>query len=196
MTVLSSRDLININYRNASQPLSPFLDDLYKPNGALGPSYGLSSAGYDVRLSDEFASYNPPENDSGEIDPTNPESLACLEQIVTRHYKQTRYVLGPGEFVLGVTEETFDMPDDVVGHVTDKSTWARLGISVFNTIIEPGWSGRLVLEIRNNNVWPVVLTAGVGIAQVIFHKLSSRPVKTYRERAGKYEGQTGVTLPR
>ncbi len=192
MSILSDTDLLDLHAANRA-PVTPFLTELHRPDGG-GPSYGLSSAGYDVRLSNEFAFYRQ-RGITGPIDPTNASHIAELEQRVVRS-QDAKITLYPGAFVLAATEEIFNMPDDCIGRVTDKSTWARLGVCVQNTVIEPGWTGQLVLEITNHNSIPVVLTAGVGIAQIIFERLQTAPATTYRDRNGKYQNQRGITLPK
>ena len=95
------------------------------------------------------------------------------------------YSLRPGEFLLAAAEERFTMPEDILGIVHDKSSFARRGMSVFNTVIEPGWRGFLTLELVNLGREPIELFAGQGIAQVIFHQLD-RPTEPYE---GKYQDQ-------
>jgi dCTP deaminase len=97
-----------------------------------------------------------------------------------------RVVLKPGDFALASTVERFDMPDWVVGIVHDKSTLARMGIALQNTVIESGWNGWLTLEVTNHGRQKVVLEAGQPIAQVLFHALSN---PTDRPYCGKYQGQ-------
>lgn len=115
----------------------------------VGMSYGLSYAGYDVRL-------------------------------------QNGLIFDPQDFKLGVTLERFRMPLDLIGVVHDKSTLARMGFSVNNTIIEPGWEGYLTLEIHNRSKGSHVLFPGQPIAQVVFHKLDVSLEAGY---SGKYQGQ-------
>ena len=122
-----------------------------------GMSYGLSAAGYDVRIS--------------------------LEGM---HTYDDMLLLWPGDFVLAATLERFDMPDDLVGIVHDKSTWARKGIACQNTVIEPGWSGYLTLELTNHSSEVVRIAQGDPIAQILFH-LTDKPVETPYE--GKYQDQ-------
>ena len=98
--------------------------------------------------------------------------------------------------VLARSIEHFDMPRDLVCKVTDKSTWARCGVTVQNTIIEPGWCGNLTLEIINHNCRAVRLYPGCGIAQVIFFKMLTPAAVSYADRSGRYMHQEGVTLPR
>jgi dCTP deaminase len=125
----------------------------------------LSEAGYDIRLKQDIL-FLPKEN------------LISLRD-GPEHYKESA-----GRFVLASAMEEFDMPDDLVGVVHDKSTWARQGVSVFNTVIEPGWKGFLTLEIVFHGQERVRLPAGAGIAQVLFHKLSEPA-----EYSGKYQNQ-------
>lgn len=93
--------------------------------------------------------------------------------------------LKSGEFRISSTIEHFDMPNDVMAIVHDKSTWARCGLSVFNTVIEPGWRGFLTLELVNHSYRPLEIEAGMPIAQIVFHRLDE-PVEGY---AGKYQDQ-------
>lgn len=126
-----------------------------------GTSHGLGPAGYDLRL------VLPKEG--------------CWEGTQGR----ITY-LQPGEFLLAATQERFDMPNDLVGIVHDKSTWARRGLSVFNTIIEPGWRGWLTLELVNHGKELLELTEGQGIAQVVFHR-TDEPVEQPYPADGKYQ---------
>jgi len=121
---------------------------------------GLGPAGYDLSLSPEGMEEFPDDDST--------------------------YELRPGEFKLFSAIERFTMPDDVIGFVKDKSSLARRGISVFNTVIEPGWEGYLTLEIKNHGNEPVVLFAGQGICQVIFQRLDEPTDLPYN---GKYQGQ-------
>lgn len=95
-------------------------------------------------------------------------------------------MINPGEFILASALERFEMPDDILGVVHDKSSLARRGVSVFNTVIEPGWRGFLTLEIVNHGKDAVVLKEGQGIAQVIFHVLDVPSLIPYQ---GKYQNQ-------
>ena len=94
--------------------------------------------------------------------------------------------LWPGRFLLASTVEYFDMPDDVVGIVHDKSTWARRGLAVQNTVIEPGWRGYLTLELTMHAWRFQRIRAGTGIAQIMFHRLDQPAEKPY---SGKYQNQ-------
>lgn len=131
-----------------------------------GVSYGLGEAGYDIRLKQDIK-YFPRENI---VSLRNDEFHIPIET--------------PGRFVLASAIEEFDMPLDLVGVVHDKSTWARQGVSVFNTVIEPGWKGFLTLEIVFHGSNRVHLPAGAGIAQVLFHYLVEPA-----QYNGKYQNQ-------
>lgn len=99
--------------------------------------------------------------------------------------KQDVYVM-PGEFALASTVEHFDIPPDVLATVMDKSTWARVGLNLFNTVIEPGWKGWLTLELVNHSLDTIEIPAGSPIAQIVFHRLDQ---PTERPYAGKYQYQ-------
>ena len=133
-----------------------------------GVSFGLSEAGYDIRIkqSIEFR-----EGRVGVMYPDGPD-------------------FSEGRFVLASTIEEFQMPTNLVGIVHDKSTWARRGLSVFNTVIEPGFKGGLTLELVYHGSEGLVIPAGSGIAQVIFHELS-----VSQQYSGKYQGQPSDPTP-
>lgn len=100
----------------------------------------------------------------------------------------------PGDFILASTIEHFEMPDDVMGVAHDKSSWARRGIAVQNTLIDPGWYGYLTLEITNHGSVPVMLRRGDPIAQIVFHQLDQTTDIPYD---GKYQAQRrGPITPR
>lgn len=127
-----------------------------------GKSYGLSSAGYDIRVG---------ASDQGNASHEN---------------MSPSFILTPGQFCLAASLERFVMPKDVLGQVADKSSWARQGLSVFNTIIEPGWEGYLTLELKNSSNKPLVILEREPIAQIIFHRLEAVTEQPY---TGKYQNQ-------
>jgi len=142
-------------------------------------SYGLSSAGYDIRLSDDFS---VPQN--GTIgDPHFPTG-----HIPLRSVNGAAIQIAAGHHILGVSMEKFSIPSDVVGVCVGKSTYARLGIVVNVTPLEPGWVGFLTLEIHNASARPVNVYPGQGIAQIMFHRISE-PDTSYADRKGKYQDQ-------
>lgn len=134
-----------------------------------GVSWGLSEAGYDIRIKQDVV-FNGKYGNT--IRQHNTDG--------TRTDKKFN-----GIFVLASAIEEFDMPDCLVGIVHDKSTWARKGLSVFNTVIEPGFRGGLTLELVYHGNTELIIPAGSGIAQVLFHKIS-RPARY----EGKYQGQS------
>lgn len=125
-----------------------------------GTSHGLAEAGYDIRINQDVE-YTPAtwrRRASVKVTPGSEESnITC--NIWTKY---------PGRFCLASAIEKFQMPQNLVGIVHDKSTWARKGLSVFNTVIEPGWHGYLTLELVFHSEVPVKIQRGQGIAQVIF----------------------------
>ena len=135
-----------------------------KERGAV-TSRGLSEAGYDIRIKQEVLFHPANANDHF--------PKAWVDGAYT-----------PSTFVIASAIEEFDMPYDLVGVVHDKSTWARKGLSVFNTVIEPGWRGFLTLELVYHGFQPLHIPAGAGIAQVIFHRTERRA-----EYTGKYQDQ-------
>ena len=179
--------------------ITPFSEGVARP-GVI--SYGVTSFGYDMRVADEWVETVLR---SGEvIDPKYPHPLTVRDEtlysespMIPGWYSQQfdRYVLQPGEFVLCRSVETFAIPEDVVGIVVGKSTYARCGLIVNCTPMEPGWAGQLTIELHNASRHAIKVYANEGIAQVMFFR-GERPAVTYADKRGKYQGQTGVTLPR
>jgi dCTP deaminase len=163
--------------------IAPFAEGVARP-GVI--SYGVTSFGYDMRVADEWARVER----VGDvvIDPKN-----ILDQWV--HWMRPSIELQPGEFVLCRSVETFTIPEDVVGIVVGKSTYARCGLIVNCTPMEPGWSGQLTIELHNASRHAIKVYANEGIAQVMFFR-GERPAITYADKRGKYQGQAGVTLAR
>jgi dCTP deaminase len=177
---------IRIMGRAAVGMITPFV--AHSAKGPGGTSYGLSSYGYDVRVGNEWVEYRT--NNDAPLDP----AVAVTEEEIRRTYAD-QFILRPNSFVLAHTMEVLSIPRDCLGLVKDKSSLARLGITLQTTVLEPGWTGQVTLEIYNNNPRPVLLRAGQGIAQVIFETGDPCHV-SYADRKGKYQGQYGVTLPR
>ena len=151
-------------------------------------SYGLSSFGYDARVSEEFKIFT---NVNSEIvDPKNFKP----SNFVTK--KLSECIIPPNSFVLASTIEHFKIPKDVLVICLGKSTYARCGIIVNVTPLEPGWEGHVTLEFSNTTPLPAKIYANEGVAQFIFLKGNERPEVSYSDRKGKYMGQTGVTLPK
>lgn len=151
-------------------------------------SYGLSSYGYDARCSDEFMIFT--NIDSAIVDPKNFSNQSFVER------KTDVCVIPPNSFALTRTVEYFKIPKDVLVICLGKSTYARCGLIVNVTPLEPGWEGHVTLEISNTTPLPAKVYANEGLCQFLFFKGSSPCEVNYADRAGKYMGQTGVTLPR
>ena len=149
--------------------------------GAL--SYGLGTCGYDVRLGSRLVMWY-----SGIVaDP-------CMDVLPNKgieiDIQSDGFILDPGHFVLATTIEKIDLPVDIEGSVKDKSTLARLGLAVQNTVLEPGWRGEITLELSNHGPHKIVLREGMPVAQVQFRKITI-PEVPY---SGRYQDQEGVTL--
>ena len=150
-------------------------------------SYGLSSYGYDARVSDEFKIFT---NVNSEIvDPKNFKPT----NFVTKNVSEC--IIPPNSFVLARTVEKFKIPEDILVICLGKSTYARCGIIVNVTPLEPGWEGYVTLEFSNTTPLPAKIYANEGVAQMIFLKAVSICDTSYKDRTGKYQGQTGVTEP-
>ena len=169
--------------------ITPFeADQIRQVDGKSVISYGLSSYGYDVRCAREFKVFT--NIYSSIIDPKNfdPSSFVALEDDVC--------LIPPNSFALARTVEYFRIPSNVLTICLGKSTYARCGVIVNVTPLEPEWEGQVTLEFSNTTSLPAKIYAGEGVAQFIFLESDQQCAVTYRARAGKYQGQTGVTLPR
>ena len=151
-------------------------------------SYGLSSYGYDARVSNEFKIFTNINSDI--VDPKNFKPGNFLTK------KVSECIIPPNSFVLASTIEYFKIPKDVLVICLGKSTYARCGIIVNVTPLEPGWEGHVTLEFSNTTPLPAKIYANEGVAQFVFLKGNGRPEVTYSDRQGKYMGQVGVTLPK
>ncbi len=151
-------------------------------------SYGLSSYGYDARVSSIFKIFT--NVNSAIVDPKDFKK----EGFVTKKSKVC--IIPPNSFVLATTVEYFKIPDNVLVICLGKSTYARCGIIVNVTPLEPGWEGHVTLEFSNTTPLPAKIYANEGAAQFVFIKGNEKPQTTYSQRRGKYMKQKGVTLPK
>ena len=151
-------------------------------------SFGLSSFGYDARVSNEFKIFT--DVDSAIVDPKNFKK----KSFVSRKGKEC--IIPPNSFALATTVEYFKIPKDVLVICLGKSTYARCGIIVNVTPLEPGWEGHVTLEFSNTTPLPAKIYANEGAAQFIFLEGNEQPETSYAERKGKYMKQTGITLPK
>ncbi len=151
-------------------------------------SYGTSSYGYDVRCATEFRVFT--NLNSAVVDPKNfdPTSFVDVDSDVC--------IIPPNSFALARTIEYFRIPRNVLTICLGKSTYARCGIIVNVTPLEPEWEGHVTLEFSNTTTLPAKIYANEGVAQMIFFESSEVCETSYKDRAGKYQGQIGVTLPK
>ncbi len=165
--------------------IEPFVD-AQKREGVI--SYGVSSYGYDARVADEFLIFTNVDN--AIVDPKAFREDAFVQR------QCDACVIPPNSFVLARTVEYFRIPRDVLVICTGKSTYARCGIIVNVTPLEPGWEGHVTLEFSNTTPLPAKIYANEGACQFLFFKGSAPPDVTYDQRKGKYMGQRGVTPPK
>jgi dCTP deaminase len=165
--------------------IEPFVET-QKRDGVI--SYGLSSYGYDARCSDHFKIFT--NVDSAIVDPKafSPSSFVDRTGPVC--------IIPPNSFALTNTIEYFRIPRDILVICLGKSTYARCGIIVNVTPLEPEWEGQVTIEISNTTPLPAKIYAGEGICQFLFLQGSSPCETSYADKAGKYMGQRGVSLPR
>ena len=165
--------------------ITPFTETM-KREGVI--SYGVSSYGYDARVSDEFKIFT--NVDSAIVDPKDFSDAGFVDR------KTDQCVIPPNSFALARTVEYFKIPRDVLVICLGKSTYARCGIIVNVTPLEPEWEGHVTLEFSNTTPLPARIYANEGACQFIFLKAESVCETSYKDRKGKYQGQKGVTLPR
>ena len=168
-----------------SNMIEPFIDG-QRRDGTI--SYGLSSYGYDARVSDEFKIFT--DVDSVIVDPKAFSTKSFVDR------KTDVCIIPPNSFVLATTIEYFRIPEDVVVICLGKSTYARCGIIVNVTPLEPGWEGHVTLEFSNTTPLPAKVYANEGACQFLFLEGNEPCEVSYAARGGKYMGQKGVTLPK
>ena len=165
--------------------IEPFADEQNK-NGVI--SYGVSSYGYDARVSDEFKVFTNVNN--ALVDPKNFSEASFIER------KADSCIIPPNSFVLARTVEYFKIPRDVLVICLGKSTYARCGIIVNVTPLEPEWEGHVTLEFSNTSPLPAKIYANEGACQFLFIQGKEPPTFSYADKKGKYMKQKGVTLPK
>lgn len=151
-------------------------------------SYGTSSYGYDVRCSDEFKIFT--NINSAIVDPKDFSENSFVD------VKADVCIIPPNSFALARTVENFRIPRDVLTICLGKSTYARCGIIVNVTPLEPEWEGHVTLEFSNTTPLPAKIYANEGVAQMLFFTGDEVCETSYKDRGGKYQGQQGVTLPK
>lgn len=170
---------------NKSDMISPFCDTQVS-KGVV--SYGLSSYGYDIRVSDKFKIFT--NINATLVDPKNFDTSNVV------NFQGDTCIVPPNSFALAQTVEYFKIPDDVLAICVGKSTYARCGIIVNVTPFEPGFEGNITIEISNTTPLPAKIYANEGIAQVLFFQGDEPCEVSYKDKLGKYQNQRGITLPR
>ncbi len=159
-----------------------------KPEGKRVISYGTSSYGYDVRCGKDFKIFT--DINSAVVDPKNFDAGSFVD------VHSDVCIIPPNSFALAYTLEYFRIPRNVLTICLGKSTYARCGIIVNVTPLEPEWEGRVTLEFSNTTPLPAKIHANEGVAQMLFFESDEPCEISYADRGGKYMGQDGVTLPR
>ncbi len=151
-------------------------------------SYGTSSYGYDVRCAPEFKIFT--NINSAIVDPKSFDESSFVDMT------SEQCIIPPNSFALARTIEYFRIPRNVLTVCLGKSTYARCGIIVNVTPLEPEWEGHVTLEFSNTTTLPARIYANEGVAQMLFFESDEECETSYADRGGKYQGQLGVTLPK
>ena len=170
---------------NEHKMIEPFVDTQVR-SGVI--SYGLSSYGYDIRVADEFKIFT--NINSTVIDPKSFDPRSFID------LRASECIVPPNSFALARTVEYFRIPRDVLTVCLGKSTYARCGIIVNVTPLEPEWEGHVTLEFSNTTPLPAKVYANEGACQFLFLKADGVCETSYADRGGKYQKQRGVTLPK
>ena len=189
MTIKSDRWIRRMAERH--RMIDPFEPSQVKyADGRRLVSYGTSSYGYDIRCSNEFKIFT--NINTTIVDPKNFDERSFVD------FRGDVCIIPPNSFALARTVEYFRIPRNVLTICLGKSTYARCGIIVNVTPLEPEWEGYVTLEFSNTTPLPAKIYANEGVAQVIFLESAADDIcqTSYQDRGGKYQGQTGVTLPK
>ena len=187
MSILSDAQITKLT--KEKNMIDPFIENQVRIlNGQKIISYGNSSYGYDARVADEFKIFT--NINSAIVDPKNFAEDSFVDK------KTDICIIPPNSFALARTVEYFKIPEDVLVICVGKSTYARCGIIVNVTPLEPGWEGHVTLEFSNTTPLPAKIYAGEGACQFLFLQGSEKCLTSYKDKNGKYMGQKGVTLPR
>ena len=186
MTIKSDKWIRRMAAQGMIDPFEP--GQVKVANGKRIVSYGTSSYGYDIRCSGEFKVFT--NINATIVDPKNFDEKSFVD------IRGDECIIPPNSFALARTVEYFRIPRSVLTICLGKSTYARCGIIVNVTPLEPEWEGHVTLEFSNTTPLPARIYANEGVAQVIFIESDEVCETSYRDRGGKYQGQKGVTLPR
>ncbi len=170
--------------------IEPFADGQVRAakDGSRVISYGVSSYGYDLRVSDEFKVFTNVFNSI-----VDPKGFAEDSFV---NVTADECIVPPNSFALARSVEYFRIPRNVLTVCLGKSTYARCGIIVNVTPLEPEWEGQVTLEFSNTTNLPAKIYANEGVAQMLFFESDEICETSYKDRGGKYQGQTGITIPR
>jgi dCTP deaminase len=186
MSVLCDSEIIERAYAGMIEPFSEL--QVKEVNGSKVISYGVSSYGYDMRIADEFKIFTNVNN--AIVDPKKFDEKSYVD------YEGSVCIIPPNSFVLARSVEYFRIPRDILTICVGKSTYARCGIIVNVTPFEPEWEGFVTIEISNTTPLPARIYAYEGIAQVIFLKADMVCATSYKDKGGKYQKQTELTIAR
>lgn len=181
MTILADYQIRHLAKKGM---IEPWFEGVKRP-GKI--SYGISSYGYDAVLAPRIKLFS---NLHGAVIDPKAMDERCFHDV-----EGDSFVIPPNSYALGHTVERFSIPNDVLVICLGKSTYARAGIIVNVTPLEPGWKGHVTLEISNATPLPARVYAHEGICQFVFLR-GTLPERTYADRSGTYQGQSGITLPR
>jgi dCTP deaminase len=186
MSIKSDRWIRRMAAQGMIDPFEP--GQVRANNGGKIVSYGTSSYGYDVRCAPEFKIFT--NINSTIVDPKNFDSGSFID------VNADVCIIPPNSFALARTVEFFRIPRSVLTICLGKSTYARCGIIVNVTPLEPEWEGHVTLEFSNTTTLPAKIYANEGVAQMLFLESDEVCETSYKDRGGKYQGQRGVTLPK
>ena len=183
MSIKSDKWIRKMSLEN--KMITPFTDNQIR-KGTI--SYGLSSYGYDIRVSDEYKIFTNVNNSI--VDPKKFDEKSFMD------FKGDVCIVPPNSFALARSIEYFKIPRNVLTICLGKSTYARCGIIVNVTPFEPEWEGHVTLEISNTTPLPAKIYSNEGLCQVLFFESDEECATSYKDKAGKYQGQMGITIPR
>lgn len=164
-------------------------------NGNSVVSYGVTSYGYDIRLAPELKLFD--KNSNKVIDPKRFDEKILVNLEIQKDRNGSEFFILPAYgFALGRSVESFDIPRDVLVVCVGKSTYARCGLNVHVTPLEPNWKGEITLEFSNNTPLPCILYVNEGVTQLLFFKSNEECEESYSDKNGKYQDQKGITLPK
>jgi len=175
--------------------IEPFEENVKRPGRV---SFGVSSYGYDVRVGTVFKVFTnvTPHDGQAVVDPKHfADDMFVTIDTRTSGGGRDHVIIPPNSFALAETVETIKVPRDVLAICVGKSTYARCGLIVNVTPLEPEWRGKVTIEISNTTPLPAKIYANEGIAQMVFIKADRTCAVSYADKGGKYQDQAGLTLP-